>query len=262
MRSKPTIAISALSCVVSIIGIIAATKAALDTSEELRPVLISMVVAVAAIILTDRVVDLIRAYMDKNFDQDEENYKQVVLDFVKDFPTKIADNILNAKDIISFSTKAEGVSYCIYLSQTTRSLKNIAFRHDGQNSVTDLEKYTEEDLLYLQWIEAKKKILSQGTVSELLSAHFHKLDPVRRFAEGQKSNRYHFKCVSNLQPVVQVSIFDFKSQRPKQLVLGWEIPGQEQGISFASSHPELVRYFETYFDNNFKDAPGKIWLKP
>ena len=239
----------------SVVGLsLAAWNAHQYPSEQL------ILIALASVIVPDRIADVLASF---NIDFEDEE-RQKILDLIKEHFGSLSTYLLNAHDIVTFPTRREGLEHCIYLAKHASHIRNTALRYSAPSSLGDATELDDVDKVYLDWIEAKKQTLRRGyNVTEIISKYFAPNDPLRRFAAEENSAHYDYRLIDDVaNPMMQLTLFEFEGRRPAEIVMGWEIPGKEEGLAFASRHRNLVEYFEAYFNHNFNSNADTVWAVP
>ncbi|MDB5584487.1 MAG: hypothetical protein JWR80_9663 [Bradyrhizobium sp.] len=245
---------------ITVIGLGLMTLSAILEGKATKEFLL-LVIAIAAVIIPDRCVDIITSYFDDKREEESSGRTEEIIKIMNQYFGSLSSHLLGAHDIIAFPTRIEGLEHCIYLAKHASHIRNTALRYGQISSLGNTIDPDEVDKVYLQWIEEKKRTLLRGcSVTEIISRYFSSDDPMRQFAENERSGHYASYCIDDrLNPMVQVTIFEFEGRRPPEIVMGWEIPGKEEGLSFASRHRDIVSYFEAYFNHNVRINTNTTW---
>lgn len=203
-----------------------------------------------AAIIPDKVGDVFASYA---FDIERDEVRILF----SDLPNYLVDS----HHIVSFPTRELGLKYCIYLAESATRIRNTVLRYGNSYSVGSLYHADGIDKLYEKWLEARKDSVRRGNqVTEVISKYLAADDPSREQAIqlSTLSTRYRCHLIDDrANPLTQMTIFEFDEY--KEVVLGWELPGSDEGRSFSSRNSRVVEHFEAYFEHTLKTQPNQDW---
>jgi hypothetical protein len=155
----------------------------------------------------------------------------------------------STRDITIYNNSEDGLRYCIDNMPNAEIVMNTAL-------FSSRHSFAEKN--YLEWMKAKKIFVSDSakTLKEIISSNFNASDLPCKFVAENVSQGYMYRYIDDKHcPMVQVTIFHKRKGNKlyKEVVFGWELLNTADGPCFRTRHPEIVRYFEEYFNYFFQD---------
>jgi len=219
------------------LGVISVEYLVAKPPESLRDILMPILFLFATMIVVDKFGAV---FSGRSFDEE----RQEVTDLVQTLPSLMS----KSHDVVTFSSRARGYTYCINAAEFAISVKNTVIRY-GDDAAASPNDYD-----YAAWREAKYKSITTSHCEwyEIVSNYLARDNPQISLFDKTKLRRtnYHSRYIDDVKcPMVQMTIFDFHEYR--EVIFGWEFPELEQGMCFLTRNDRVVAYFDKYFMHHY-----------
>lgn len=210
-----------------------------------KDLLLALLFSLAGVVLINLAVTAVQEYL---ADRD----KNEIIQRIDLLPGLIARHA----DLVIFPDKITGFRYCIEACAKAKLVRNNVLRYGYKASANP------RDPAYLAWRSAKEKSIESLEVSwkEIVSIHLEESDGQVEFSKRMSqhgASYYDWRYIDDTAcPMVQMTSFEFDAH--KEVIFGWEFPGAWRGVSVLTRNPEVVAYFDNYFDYCFDRVAKRL----